>query len=105
MNKSAFSMFFAAAMIAPLATFAADGQATAGQSAAPPTTGESSTTVTTSDLDRVECKKLAPPTGTRLGGRTVCQTVRQWQVLMHDSQETLTRMQNRGAAAGPVPGN
>jgi hypothetical protein len=99
MNKVGFLLLFVAAVIVPLTAFAADNQTTSVQTATPPTTTESATPPP-SDWDRIECKRLPPPTGSRLGGKTVCQTVRQWQRLMQDSQEYVDRMRSRGGLPG-----
>lgn len=47
----------------------------------------------TSYLDKIVCKVLPPPTGTRLGSRKVCQTERQWRALTRGSQEDLSKRQ------------
>jgi hypothetical protein len=41
-----------------------------------------------SDPNQIICKTMAPPTGTRLGARRICQTQKQW-----DDQEALARQQ------------
>ena len=78
-----------------------DGQATPTTAASAPATAP---TDQTSDLDTVVCKKFAPPTGTRLGSRTICDTKRHWQQLQQQSQQELQKMQNGAAPAGPGAG-
>ncbi len=91
MRMPLFALVFAASAMMPFAALGADGLG------APATTATLSNQA--SDLDEVICKKLAPPTGTRLGGRTVCDTKRHWQQLQQESKEELTRMQFKGGSA------
>jgi len=39
------------------------------------------------------CKTFAPPTGTRLGGRTECRTQHWWDDRMHEDQATTVKIQ------------
>jgi hypothetical protein len=83
---------FVAAVVVPLAAWADDKAPT------PPVATSQSQV---SDLDQVICKRLPPPTGTRLGGKTVCQTKKQWLELETNSQDTLERAQkSSGMPAG-----
>ena len=87
MRKSVFVLLFTASAMMPLAAFG-DG------SAAPVTTGDTTISDRTTDLDQVICKKIGPPTGSRIGGKTVCQTKKQWLLLETESQDTLSKAQN-----------
>jgi hypothetical protein len=57
-----------------------------------------------SPLDKVVCKKLAPPTGTRLGARRVCQTEREWRDLMQRSQDNVSHGQQKSLGFGGPSG-
>jgi hypothetical protein len=93
MRRPFVALVFAASAVMPLAASGGDGQ---GAPAAP----EAASSNQASDLDVVVCKKLAPPTGTRLGGRSVCDTKRHWLELQRASQDELSRMQARGGHTG-----
>ncbi len=83
-------------LVLALATFL---PAIAEQASSPtpaPTPGKSST----DDLDQVVCKKIGPPTGSHLGGHTVCQTKKRWQELEQSSRDALQKAQN-SACVGP----
>ena len=59
---------------------------------------------TSADPDRVVCHSLPPPTGSRLGSRSVCHTQREWdQIRQHDA-EVLNSMQMKGMETTP-PGH
>jgi len=82
---------FAAPAIADPAQPAAPSMTAEAQTSAAPAavTGESD-----ADLDKVVCRSLEPPTGTRLGTRRVCQTQRQWQDQEEQAQHALQKEQN-----------
>ena len=90
----------ATAPAAPAATPAAttsmapDAAASAPLAAGAPATAASAST--SADLDKIECRTTAPPTGTRLGGGRECHTVRQWNERMQDSQRALIKEQQTG---------
>ena len=44
---------------------------------------------------KLECKHMAPPTGTRLGGHTECRTHKYWDDKMRADQATTATMQNK----------
>ena len=59
------------------------------------------------DLDKIECRTSPPETGTRLGGKRECHTVRQWNQRQQDAQDELKRTQMNGhqfGMANPVSG-
>lgn len=41
------------------------------------------------DRDKVVCKIMPPRTGTRLGGRKVCRTQRQWDAMQEETKRTM----------------
>ena len=101
MRISSIASVFAFLAALPLAAFAQDSQATSPSKAPIPA---ATTSDQTSDLDTIICKKFPPPTGTRLGSRTICDTKRHWQELQEQSRQELEKLQNRGAPAGPGAG-
>ena len=56
-----------------------------------------------SDRNTLVCRRLDPPTGTRLGGRTVCATVAQWDAVTRHSEDAISGFQDRGGEAH-IPG-
>ncbi|MBU6298284.1 MAG: hypothetical protein KGJ79_09240 [Alphaproteobacteria bacterium] len=90
-------MVFAAALTVPLAAYA-QGTANTPSPTNPPGTAVSQDQ--TSDLDQVICKRLPPPTGTRIGGHTVCQTKKQWLELEQSSQDTLQKAESSCGGRG-----
>jgi hypothetical protein len=55
-----------------------------------------------SDPNEIVCRSMAPPTGTRLGTRRVCQTRHEWEMQYQETQRELQRQLNQGM--GPQPG-
>jgi hypothetical protein len=47
----------------------------------------------TNDGNQIVCKSMAPPTGTRLGARRICQTQKQWDAQMKQDQKALSQQQ------------
>jgi hypothetical protein len=99
MDKFAFLLVVAALAAAP--AFAEDAAAPA-TTAVPAAQGDGS--ATTSDLDKVVCKKMPPPIGSRIGAHTVCQTQQQWQAQMRDSQDFIRDQQQKGLSGGSPGG-
>jgi Flp pilus assembly protein CpaB len=97
MKKSVLLMIAAVAFAAP--ALAEDVVPASAPSAQAPT-AQGDAPASTSSLDQVVCKKMPPPTGTRLGSRRVCQTEREWRDLMLRSQENITHSQQKGAGYG-----
>lgn len=50
------------------------------------------------------CKKMPAPTGTRLGGRTICHTQAEWDDMQRNAQHSVQDLQVRGTQAGKVGG-
>lgn len=48
-------------------------------------------------IDKVVCKKFPPPTGTRVRARTICKTQVEWNLIRHEEQDALERVQGRNA--------
>lgn len=66
-----------------------------------PAFADSSASANKPDLDKIVCKSLPPPTGTRLGGRRVCKTERQWEQEQQRAQQSLSKTQiQRGTGGG-----
>ncbi len=71
------------------------------QPSAPPATNVTPAPVPAqSDLNTVVCKKLAPTTGSHLGGQRVCQTKKRWMDLEKTSQDTLDKLQGSASQFG-----
>jgi hypothetical protein len=47
------------------------------------------------------CRKLPPPTGTRLGSRRVCKTQAEWDQERFDARQAVELMQNRRPLEAP----
>ncbi len=98
MSKPVLVMLLAVAMAAPI--WAADDPAASGQAGSqPPTAAENS-----SGPDTVVCKNFPPPTGSRIGGRRICHTEREWEQLQFEAQQALKRFQGAGAVSTPNAG-
>lgn len=50
----------------------------------------------TTNGNQIVCRHLPPPTGTRIGGRRVCKTAREWDQLRADNQKTTREIQAKG---------
>lgn len=50
---------------------------------------------------KVVCKILKPETGTRLGGRKVCMTQKQWDDMADVSKRSVVELRNSGSGAAP----
>jgi hypothetical protein len=84
-------------VIAPsTAPTSANSPVTAPQPAAQPQTTAPQTAAVDPEADEVVCRHEAPPTGTRLGGHTVCHKRSEWQAMEADSQKTLNNLQQNG---------
>ncbi len=79
------------ALLAALAASNPIGSALAEQATAP----EASATAVAADndSDRVVCRTLAAPTGTRLGDRRECHSQREWDRMRQAQQNEITRLQ------------
>jgi hypothetical protein len=52
-----------------------------------------------SDPNKVVCKTLEPPTGSRLGARRQCLTQQQWDQMRKQAQENVNRLEMKGHEA------
>lgn len=59
------------------------------------------TTEGDSDRERVICKKVDVP-GTRIGGKKVCKTKREWDQIQRDTADALRRTQDAGLRNNPT---
>ena len=100
--------FTASALMLLTVPAAADQTSVLNTSAAPqapaaaPAAAASQDDATEADLNKIVCRRQPPPTGTRLGSRNVCLTVRQWRVVEEDSQKALGNQQSVGSSAGSI---
>jgi len=53
-----------------------------------------------SDLDKMVCKSMDPPTGSRLGSRRECHTQREWDDRTRRAREQTEQQQSNGFRAG-----
>jgi hypothetical protein len=77
----------------------------------PPTpapTDQPAAATQTSDSDNdpnaIVCKSMAPATGSRLGGRRVCQTRKEWDDFQKQNQQTTRDFQGIGMSQSATPG-
>jgi len=49
-----------------------------------------------SDPDKLVCKSMAPPTGTRLGSRRECKTQREWDDIQRQARQQTEHQQDNG---------
>jgi len=95
MRFSALLVVTVLAAGAPPATAFADPPAQSGDTAQNATT----------DQDQIVCRRVAPPTGSRLGGGRECHSQREWDQRARDAQKELQENQMRGLTAGQPGGN
>jgi hypothetical protein len=63
---------------------------TSAQTATQPATTDAA------DADKMVCKSMDPPTGSRLGGRRECHTQREWDQRQRDDQAKTNEIQEHG---------
>jgi len=70
------------------------------------TTGAQSATpaATDPDADKVVCRSMDPPTGSRLGARRECHTQREWDQMQRQNQQEIQRAQSMGMTSA-IPGH
>lgn len=73
--------------------------AIADSSVPPPTPSSAAATQDDPWLKEVTCRKMAPPTGTLLGARKVCQTNKEWRDQTMQAQRYVSGMQQRLSGA------
>jgi hypothetical protein len=52
------------------------------------------------DPDKIICRELPPPTGSRLGGRRICAPKSAWDERAREDQDAISRGQNHGSRGG-----
>jgi len=92
MRYQLFAMSFAAFLSVP-----ALAQTTPEATPAPAATEDS-------HLNEMVCKKQPPPTGSRIAGKTVCMTNREWLAAWSASQDATKAMQNKSMTQMPGGG-
>ena len=66
-----------------------------------PATQSDAQTSANAHLDETVCRKQPPPTGSRLGAKTVCMTNRQWEEMYSNNRTAVRGMQNNGLGSKP----
>jgi hypothetical protein len=76
------------------------------QTAPQPTTTQPTTTADSGDLerDKIICKKIDVP-GTRIGGKKVCKTKREWAEIQRQTAEGVRGAQDAGLRNNPSMGS
>ena len=75
---------------------------TSSQTVAPTTVARvQPASASTANPDEIVCRSMAPPTGTRLGARRVCQSQRQWDVEREAEQQELMKAQTSLTPGSP----
>ena len=46
----------------------------------------------------IVCRRLAPPTGSRIGPRRICKTQHEWDLIEQEARDTLENVGNRSRA-------
>ncbi|HEX2593037.1 MAG TPA: hypothetical protein VHL34_16170 [Rhizomicrobium sp.] len=72
---------------------------------AAPTVDVAATPAAPDPKDQIICKEEPPPTGRRIGGRKICGTKREWDLVATSAQDTTRRIQMSNAGNHPPPGN
>lgn len=52
-------------------------------------------TTSTGDLDKIVCRSMGAPLGSRLGGRRECRTQREWDDIRRQNEKEVNKMQAR----------
>lgn len=58
---------------------------------------------TTGDPDKIVCRSMDPPTGSRLGSRRECKTQKEWDDIQRQARQQTEHQQSNGYHAG-IPG-
>lgn len=61
-----------------------------------PTATDATQASATADPNKMVCKTMPPPTGTRLGSRHECHTQAEWDERMREDQKKTSQIQNAG---------
>lgn len=65
-----------------------------------PTEGGVAPSPAAADPDKIICRDLPPPTGSRLGGRRICAPKSTWDERAREDQDAISRGQNHGSRGG-----
>jgi hypothetical protein len=114
-RPSALLLGTAFSVLAYAAAFAESTTPTTEQPAQTPTTAPTETAGTPGanggtqdqsrkDDDVVVCKKMDPPTGSRMGAKKVCHTAAEWRAISDTARDVTNEIQRTGGAENP-PGS
>ncbi|HWA92570.1 MAG TPA: hypothetical protein VG889_21240 [Rhizomicrobium sp.] len=79
--------------VAGLAICGTAAMADAAQPASDAT--QAASTTNDSDLDKIVCRSMGAPTGSRLGARRECKTQREWDDIRRQNEKEVSKMQAR----------
>jgi len=54
--------------------------------------------------DKIVCKTMDPPAGSRIGGRRVCHSVREWRSIQATAHDAVRDIQDKGSMQKPPGG-
>jgi hypothetical protein len=92
-----------ASMAQASSTGSTDGSATPAATQPSATPNKLATTTSAHDPNRKICKTIVP-TGSRLGGRKVCQTAEEWEHLSESGRQSLDDNMTRSRERSPPGG-
>lgn len=96
MRKFGLLMISVAGMVVAGSAALADAAATPPPA---PAAAAASDPSVASELNKVVCRTMTAPTGTRIGARRECRTQREWDDIRQQSEKETTKMQ--GTAMAP----
>jgi hypothetical protein len=82
--------------------FVAWSPAVFAEPAAPVQAPPSTQAAASPDQDRIVCRVMGPPTGSRLGSRRECKTQKEWDYIQKEQQDRITQMQQRALTSGVI---
>jgi hypothetical protein len=100
----AVSVFAAGGALAQGTTTPPVSNPTPPQTAPQPTSVPATTAENDPELDKVVCKKVDVP-GTRIGGKKVCKTKREWADIQRQTAEGVRSAQDAGLRNNPSMGS
>lgn len=71
----------------------------------PQATTDAAQATQTTDPDKMVCKSMDPPTGSRLGARRECHTQREWDDRTRQDQSNVSHAQGMGYQMHQTPGH
>jgi len=78
------------------------GSAAMADAAPPPPAPAAADAAKTNDLDKMVCRSMAPPTGSRIGVRRECRTQREWDDIRQQSQKITNQMEGASHTTNPT---